>query len=49
MAAWNGFLVGWHWVVNALGAVVLWCFLACVVLFVVELLIYRFKKRRDRS
>ncbi len=49
MAVWHGILNGWHLVVSALGSIVLWCFLAAVVLTVVELCLYRRKKRRSRS
>ncbi len=46
---WHGILTGWHWAVSCAGAIVMWCVLAAVVLFVVELFIYRSKRRRDRS
>ncbi len=49
MGVWQGILVGWHWLITVLGSIVFWCFIACLVIFVVELLIYRSKKRRDRS
>ncbi len=41
-------MTGWHWVVSFLGSVVLWCFLAAVVLGIIELCLYRRRKRRDR-
>ncbi len=49
MAVWQGILSGWHWVVSVLGSIVLWCFLAAVVLVVIELVIYRRKRRRERT
>ncbi len=49
MNVWQGITIGWHWVVSFLGSVVWWCFLACLVIFVIELLVYRRKKRRDRQ
>ncbi len=49
MVVWQGILTGWHWLVSFMGSVVLWCFLAAIVLAIVELCIYRAKKRRDRS
>ncbi len=46
---WQGILTGWHWLVSFMGSVLLWSFLAAIVLFVVERFIYRAKTRREEE
>ncbi len=42
-------LLVWHWLVSIAGTVAVACVILAFVFFVVEIIIYKTKKRRDRS